>query len=165
MKNLKLIAIAAALFCTLAPAPASAQFYRGNVVRVAQNGSDNSAAIAQNGTDNTARIAQNGNGNTGRIVQNGSHNRACLYQRGNGLDGAYASDLEAMIQGLRNVPVWVHGHTHVRRLYRVGATDVVGGISQTVVRDGWRFDIGGHRFFTKVAEVRTILIWKPKSCV
>jgi protoporphyrinogen oxidase len=33
------------------------------------------------------------------------------------------------------------------------ATDVVGGISQTVVRDGWRFDIGGHRFFTKVAEV------------
>lgn len=33
------------------------------------------------------------------------------------------------------------------------ATDVVGGISQTVERDGWRFDIGGHRFFTKVPEV------------
>jgi protoporphyrinogen oxidase len=31
--------------------------------------------------------------------------------------------------------------------------DVVGGISRTVVRDGWRFDIGGHRFFTKVAAV------------
>src|SRR6476659_2892590 len=31
--------------------------------------------------------------------------------------------------------------------------DVVGGISRTVERDGWRFDIGGHRFFTKVAEV------------
>lgn len=30
---------------------------------------------------------------------------------------------------------------------------VVGGISQTVVRDGWRFDIGGHRFFTKVRAV------------
>lgn len=30
----------------------------------------------------------------------------------------------------------------------------VGGISQTVVRDGWRFDIGGHRFFTKVSRVR-----------
>ena len=27
---------------------------------------------------------------------------------------------------------------------------VVGGISRTVERDGWRFDIGGHRFFTKV---------------
>ncbi len=31
--------------------------------------------------------------------------------------------------------------------------DVVGGISRTVERDGWRFDIGGHRFFTKVREV------------
>jgi len=33
------------------------------------------------------------------------------------------------------------------------ADDVVGGISRTVERDGWRFDIGGHRFFTKVPEV------------
>ena len=31
--------------------------------------------------------------------------------------------------------------------------DVVGGISRTVERDGWRFDIGGHRFFTKVRAV------------
>jgi protoporphyrinogen oxidase len=30
---------------------------------------------------------------------------------------------------------------------------VVGGISRTVQRDGWRFDIGGHRFFTKVPRV------------
>ena len=30
---------------------------------------------------------------------------------------------------------------------------VVGGISRTEVRDGWRFDIGGHRFFTKVPVV------------
>ena len=33
------------------------------------------------------------------------------------------------------------------------ADEVVGGISRTVERDGWRFDIGGHRFFTKVAPV------------
>ncbi|HUQ40263.1 MAG TPA: NAD(P)/FAD-dependent oxidoreductase [Acidimicrobiales bacterium] len=33
------------------------------------------------------------------------------------------------------------------------ADSVVGGISRTVERDGWRFDIGGHRFFTKVPEV------------
>jgi protoporphyrinogen oxidase len=33
------------------------------------------------------------------------------------------------------------------------ADDVVGGISRTVEREGWRFDIGGHRFFTKVAPV------------
>ncbi|MBV8303195.1 MAG: NAD(P)/FAD-dependent oxidoreductase [Acidimicrobiia bacterium] len=32
----------------------------------------------------------------------------------------------------------------------------VGGISRTVERDGWRFDIGGHRFFTKVAEVEAL---------
>ena len=31
--------------------------------------------------------------------------------------------------------------------------NVVGGISQTAERDGWRFDIGGHRFFTKVKQV------------
>lgn len=31
--------------------------------------------------------------------------------------------------------------------------DVVGGISRTVERNGWRFDIGGHRFFTKVRRV------------
>jgi len=34
--------------------------------------------------------------------------------------------------------------------------DVVGGISRTVVADGYRFDIGGHRFFTKVAEVEAL---------
>jgi protoporphyrinogen oxidase len=36
------------------------------------------------------------------------------------------------------------------------ADDVVGGISRTVVRDGWRFDLGGHRFFTKVPEVEAL---------
>jgi protoporphyrinogen oxidase len=36
------------------------------------------------------------------------------------------------------------------------ADDVVGGISRTVERDGWRFDIGGHRFFTKVDEVEQL---------
>jgi len=36
------------------------------------------------------------------------------------------------------------------------ADDVVGGISRTAERDGWRFDIGGHRFFTKVAPVEAV---------
>jgi protoporphyrinogen oxidase len=36
------------------------------------------------------------------------------------------------------------------------ADNIVGGISRTVERDGWRFDIGGHRFFTKVPEVETL---------
>ncbi|MDP9385288.1 MAG: NAD(P)-binding protein, partial [Actinomycetota bacterium] len=29
------------------------------------------------------------------------------------------------------------------------AEDQVGGIAKTEVRDGYRFDLGGHRFFTK----------------
>ena len=36
------------------------------------------------------------------------------------------------------------------------STSQVGGISRTVERDGWRFDIGGHRFFTKVDLVNKI---------
>jgi UDP-galactopyranose mutase len=36
------------------------------------------------------------------------------------------------------------------------ADSVVGGISRTAERDGWRFDIGGHRFFTKVPQVEAL---------
>jgi protoporphyrinogen oxidase len=36
------------------------------------------------------------------------------------------------------------------------ADTVVGGISRTATRDGWRFDIGGHRFFTKVKPVNDL---------
>jgi len=32
----------------------------------------------------------------------------------------------------------------------------VGGIAKTEVRDGYRFDLGGHRFFTKVEEVNEL---------
>jgi protoporphyrinogen oxidase len=52
------------------------------------------------------------------------------------------------------------GLTAAHRLVEAGdpvtvveADSVVGGISRTVERDGWRFDIGGHRFFTKVRPV------------
>ena len=43
------------------------------------------------------------------------------------------------------------GRAHEVTILESGS--VVGGISQTVERDGWRFDIGGHRFFTKVEAV------------
>jgi UDP-galactopyranose mutase len=33
---------------------------------------------------------------------------------------------------------------------------IAGGISRTAEREGWRFDIGGHRFFTKVPEVEKL---------
>jgi len=36
------------------------------------------------------------------------------------------------------------------------AEDQVGGIAKTVERDGYRFDLGGHRFFTKSIEVDTL---------
>ena len=44
-------------------------------------------------------------------------------------------------------------HTHT-----VEASDQVGGISRTVSYKGFRFDIGGHRFFTKVKVVE--LLWR-----
>jgi protoporphyrinogen oxidase len=34
--------------------------------------------------------------------------------------------------------------------------DGVGGLARTVERDGYRFDLGGHRFFTRVPEVRAL---------
>jgi protoporphyrinogen oxidase len=55
------------------------------------------------------------------------------------------------------------GLTAAYQLVKVGkrstvleADSVVGGISRTVERDGWRFDIGGHRFFTKVRLVQEL---------
>ncbi|HEX3357005.1 MAG TPA: NAD(P)/FAD-dependent oxidoreductase [Tepidisphaeraceae bacterium] len=45
-----------------------------------------------------------------------------------------------------------HGHTGTI----IEADDVVGGIARTVERDGYRFDIGGHRFFTKVVEIEKL---------
>jgi protoporphyrinogen oxidase len=36
------------------------------------------------------------------------------------------------------------------------AEDQVGGLSKTVVRDGYRFDLGGHRLFTKSPEVESL---------
>jgi protoporphyrinogen oxidase len=36
------------------------------------------------------------------------------------------------------------------------AEDQVGGLAKTVERDGYRFDLGGHRFFTKALEVDTL---------
>jgi protoporphyrinogen oxidase len=36
------------------------------------------------------------------------------------------------------------------------AEDQVGGLAKTEVRDGYRFDLGGHRFFTKSKEVEDL---------
>ena len=45
--------------------------------------------------------------------------------KGNGLDGAYASDLDHDIEALGSIRYWVHGHTHICGKYRIGGTTVV----------------------------------------
>jgi protoporphyrinogen oxidase len=51
------------------------------------------------------------------------------------------------------------GYTLARRgepVVVLEADDQVGGLARTVARDGFRFDLGGHRFFTKSIEVEAL---------
>lgn len=43
-----------------------------------------------------------------------------------------------------------------RRVVVLEASSGVGGIARTVERDGFRFDVGGHRFYTRIPEIRAI---------
>ena len=45
---------------------------------------------------------------------------------------------------------------HGRTATVLESDSVVGGIARTVEREGWRFDMGGHRFFTKVEAVERV---------
>jgi protoporphyrinogen oxidase len=47
--------------------------------------------------------------------------------------------------------------TRGERVVVLEAGEQVGGLARTVERDGYRFDLGGHRFFTKQPEIE--LIW------
>lgn len=58
------------------------------------------------------------------------------------LGGGPAGLTAAYLLAQRGVPVIV-----------LEAEDQVGGLAKTVERDGYRFDLGGHRFFTKAREV------------
>ena len=51
-----------------------------------------------------------------------------------------------------------HGHGAV--VYE--QDDLVGGISRTCEYNGYRFDIGGHRFFTKVSLVQELWDRDPR---
>lgn len=44
---------------------------------------------------------------------------------GNDLDHAYASDLAWFIEEKPQINYWVHGHTHFRKCYKIGETNVV----------------------------------------
>src|ERR671914_584753 len=51
------------------------------------------------------------------------------------------------------------GYTLARRGERVKVIEAapqVGGLARTEVRDGYRFDLGGHRFYTKSPEVEAL---------
>jgi protoporphyrinogen oxidase len=61
------------------------------------------------------------------------------------LGGGPAGLTAGYLLAKRNVPVIVFE-----------AEDQVGGIAKTEVRDGYRFDLGGHRFFTKSKEVNDL---------
>lgn len=43
---------------------------------------------------------------------------------GSPLDPAYASSLDEEIATFENGPVWVHGHSHIAKTYRIGNTVV-----------------------------------------
>jgi Icc-related predicted phosphoesterase len=45
------------------------------------------------------------------------------FSNGKGLDGAYASDLDDLVAA-SGAAVWLHGHTHIRRKYRIGPVEV-----------------------------------------
>lgn len=59
---------------------------------------------------------------------------------GNGLDGAYASDLSDLILGWPQIKYWVHGHTHMNVDYAIGSTRVLSnqwGYSHEPIRHGF----------------------------
>ena len=61
------------------------------------------------------------------------------------LGGGPAGLTAGYLMAKRGVPVIV-----------LEATDMLGGIARTEIRDGYRFDLGGHRFFTKADEVNAL---------
>jgi protoporphyrinogen oxidase len=85
----------------------------------------------------------------------GEDPRPCLV-----LGGGPAGLTAAMLLAERGEPVIV-----------LEAGDQVGGLARTVERDGYRFDLGGHRFFTKAARVEALwhellgdeLLVRPRS--
>lgn len=55
--------------------------------------------------------------------------------KGNGRDGAYASDLDRLVETLPHAPYWVHGHTHIRKRYRIGDTTLLANCRGFVGKD------------------------------
>src|SRR5438132_9067046 len=83
--------------------------------------------------------------------------------RGDRMPLTSASSTDASTHDVVIIGAGPAGLTAAYELSKRGATStvieadtVVGGISRSAERDGWRFDIGGHRFFTKVRDVERV---------
>lgn len=72
------------------------------------------------------RCLAEGNGKRTVVITHHAPSRKGLNPKsaGNGLDGAYASNLDDAIAGMTSVRVWAHGHTHIARNYQVAGTKV-----------------------------------------
>lgn len=66
---------------------------------------------------------------------------------GNGLDGAYASDLSDLILGYPQIRYWVHGHTHTNVHYSVGDYSYVVSNQRGYIREK------SHRMFNGVKSI------------
>jgi Icc-related predicted phosphoesterase len=67
-----------------------------------------------------------GNGKRTVVITHHAPSRKGLNPKfaGNGLDGAYASNLDEAIAQMSDVPVWIHGHTHIAGSYQIAGTTV-----------------------------------------
>ena len=65
---------------------------------------------------------------------------------GNGLDGAYASDLDELVAS-SGAAVWVHGHTHIRRRYRIGGVEIRANCRGFVEKDPGARNFNAKQFF------------------
>lgn len=78
--------------------------------------------------------------------------------KANGKDGAKANSVAVIGGG----PAGLTASYELQKLSDdhdivvLEADNIVGGISRTESHNGYRFDIGGHRFFTKVKEVESL---------
>lgn len=65
----------------------------------------------------------------------------------NDMDGAFVSDLSLFIETMENVPFWVHGHTHIRKNYQIGNTQVLANCLGFMDRDPSHVEFSPNRSF------------------
>jgi hypothetical protein len=65
---------------------------------------------------------------------------------GNGLDGAYASNLDELVASSSGA-VWIHGHTHIRLKYRIGGVEIRANCRGFVEKDSSARNFDAKQFF------------------